>query len=399
VMPHEVGVTSNLHPHDHHYGLGAREHAAAAKLALVLRHHEPVLDALVRFAAAGHAVAIVIGNHDIELSWPEVQAVFLDAVSERARRWGLDADVRASFTFHRWFFYVRDLVWIEHGHQYDPYCSFESQLEPATDAVEIDPTLGGLLPRYVVPRLELRHRAWEHSLREYAGLLLSRRTYLAFRAYLDVYHRMVAHWRARRDAVDARDERARHQLSSLARASDLSEGLLAEIAASAPSPVVVSLSRIVRAMMLDRLVLATAAPLLVGLVCCLPADWLLYGVALVGGPLCAGGWFALGRREPTNPTESMRRAAHRIRARMGVPFVVMGHSHRPMVDADEDGAWLNTGHWVPGDREKAFTHVRVELGADGGVTAALLQWRGDGVRAFGPDLTLGGALAELPPAA
>lgn len=379
VLPRDVGVTADVHPHDHRYGLGSRAHAAAVKLELILARHDPVFDALARFLAAGHPVEIVIGNHDIELSWPSVQRVFTEEMVRRAARFGArDSDVRRAFTFHRWFYLERGLVWIEHGHQYDPYCSFEEQLEPATDATEIDPNLGGLLPRYVVPRIGLDAHGLEHSFVAYLRLWLragARRLFSVLRAYVAVCWRMIHHWRARAPAqLAARRDRARVHLRLLAEALAVQEELLLELAGLAHAPVSVSLGRIVRALMMDRLLVLTAGPLvLAALLVLLPWEWLPYAVFGASFPLGAGGWMALTSREPTDPSEAMRHSAHRIRQRAGVRFVVMGHSHRPLVDGDATGGYLNGGHWVPGT-DRSFTHVRIER--RGGVPrATLCQWR------------------------
>ncbi|MEQ1572521.1 MAG: hypothetical protein ABMA64_43275, partial [Myxococcota bacterium] len=46
----------------------------------------------------------------------------------------------------------------------------------------------------------------------------------------------------------------------------------------------------------------------------------------------------------------------------------MGHSHHPIEELDPTGGFLNSGHWVPTEKERAFTHVRIER-ADRGVRA------------------------------
>ena len=49
-----------------------------------------------------------------------------DAVTEAAARSAFEQRVE----FRHWFYYVEGLLYVEHGHQYDEYCSFDYQLHP-----------------------------------------------------------------------------------------------------------------------------------------------------------------------------------------------------------------------------------------------------------------------------
>ncbi|MCC6528504.1 MAG: metallophosphoesterase [Polyangiaceae bacterium] len=76
-----------------------------------------VFDALARFLDAGHRLTVLIGNHDIELTWPEVRAAFERRLRESHKktnrafdlRWLLDGEALI----------VGDAL-IEHGNRYDP---------------------------------------------------------------------------------------------------------------------------------------------------------------------------------------------------------------------------------------------------------------------------------------
>lgn len=76
-----------------------------------------VFDALAGFVDAGHRLTILIGNHDIELAWPEVRAAF------EARLWKSSAKKGRAFNL-RWIHDGEALVLgdalIEHGNRYDP---------------------------------------------------------------------------------------------------------------------------------------------------------------------------------------------------------------------------------------------------------------------------------------
>jgi UDP-2,3-diacylglucosamine pyrophosphatase LpxH len=76
-----------------------------------------VFDALAALLDAGHRLTILVGNHDIELTWPEVRAAF------EKRVW--QSPNKKSHHFNlRWLFDGEALVvgdaLIEHGNRYDP---------------------------------------------------------------------------------------------------------------------------------------------------------------------------------------------------------------------------------------------------------------------------------------
>lgn len=395
VLPADAGLLAGLHPDDHTYGLGGQAGTAVVKMQAVLQHHEAVFRALGRFLAAGKRVSIVIGNHDAELHWEPVQEVLAGAVARFASEAGASPEQAADITFHPWFFHEEGVAWIEHGHQYDPYCSFEEVLAPATDEVEIDPNLGALLPRYVGTRMTVPvHELWGLGFVDYLRFWFRQgadRVLGILFAYLDVFRRMAEHWRARvPERLAARTALARARLRSLARrmrsrvAPKVWETRLLALRSLAPSPIQVGLVRIVRALHLDRLALLVATPaLLLAALALLP--WSVQPAAFTLLALVLGGWAAWAAiaREPVDPSTAMRTAAVRIRQIAEVPFVVMGHTHEPVVERDaQGGAYFNTGTWVQSDPARAFTHLRIEHTRTG-VQARLCQWRDGAIAQYG----------------
>ncbi|MEN0064093.1 MAG: hypothetical protein AAGA48_18210 [Myxococcota bacterium] len=383
-------VPDDLHPHDHRYGLGGREDAAAIKMRAMVEHHSTVFAGLGRFVGAGHALSIVIGNHDIELCWPAVQRVFTEGVVEGWRHdhpsESGDAIAKA-VTFHPWFLYVPGVAWIEHGHQYDPYCSFEHLLEPVIDEVEVDPNIGGLLLRYLGSQFgdevhEVVHRGTFAYLKLWASrgpLHMSK----IFVAYFDMCRRLLEHYRLLGpDQVTRHQAKVADRVEDVARAAGLDVGLLYRLSDLWRPPVANQLGRLLRALMCDRVALLVAAPTVLMATLLVPAASQTLAALVLVPPLGLLIAAAAIAREPTDPRRAMRSQAKTVRKLVGVPFVVMGHSHDPVHLVDDDGAYLNTGTWTPrGDPYKTFTHVTIRHTAEG-PRASLRQWRDGASRAM-----------------
>lgn len=97
--------------------LDASEAESLEKLEATFAAHSPVFDALGRFVAAGHALLFHIGNHDIDLIWPRVQARLRERLGKKP--------VHAQITFGE--SYADGGLYVEHGHQADPSNRFPTQ--------------------------------------------------------------------------------------------------------------------------------------------------------------------------------------------------------------------------------------------------------------------------------
>src|SRR5262249_35286100 len=56
------------------FGLSRGVRTGVIRLARICEQHRPLLVDLAKFAAAGHTIDLVVGNHDVELLAPEVVA-------------------------------------------------------------------------------------------------------------------------------------------------------------------------------------------------------------------------------------------------------------------------------------------------------------------------------------
>ena len=134
------------------------EHAVPA-MAAILDDHPLFVGAVARVLRQGHEVVFISGNHDVALTLSEVRSLVAarlvdaalggDAASNRLR-----GSIVARIHFRAWFHLTADRILIEHGHLYDPYCTFRYPMAPyLDDGREIVPTVGSIGTRVLVARL------------------------------------------------------------------------------------------------------------------------------------------------------------------------------------------------------------------------------------------------------
>jgi UDP-2,3-diacylglucosamine pyrophosphatase LpxH len=387
-------------PDEHKYGLRRTVKSAVAVVDAVARRHAEVFRALARFLARGNRVDLVCGNHDVELTWPAVQAAFRAGI---ARAWNGSPEasrpgaprgeaLARGVGFHPWFFYQPGELWIEHGHQYDECCSFEHQLDPRRpggDDLVMNVDNAGA--RYVANRIAEAEESWSMIgyLRFGAGLGLRGFFHLTG-AYLVFLAVMIAAWRhgkARPSVMHERRDSHLARLRRLAAESGLSEETLLALDAERRPPVVGHLRRLLAVLMLDRVLLYSAAigAAVVALIQLRMPFSLAAGAGAAFGAL--GAVRVLSRDRLRDPAIVLAHASSRIVRHVDARFVVFGHTHEPVAEPLGDGRmYFNTGTWVPSGRPgilRSFTHLIVRR-RETGLTADLCQWRDGMSRAFTP---------------
>ncbi len=366
VMPGDVGILTGLHDDDHTWGLGGRERAAITKLIVLCEREVVAVEALRAFVRAGHDIHVVAGNHDPELAFPAVADALRDALAEGAKD---------RVVVHPWFVWAAGHAWIEHGHQYDPYCSFDDALRPASDHTEPDINVGTAVMRYLVTGLQSgQHGQWDRGFFGHlAWALTGGNLHRAFEAYCTMIRRLLGMWALAVDPRAVLRNRAdrKEALRRVSAQSGIPLGTLARVHALRRPPLVRRLGPLMRAIMLDRLVVVIAAPVLT-----------LFGAAAGGLP--GVGLAALvalilavvvfrAAPEPTDPRPTMRAAGARVSRILGVRHVLHGHTHAPEVV----GPVYNSGTWIDGEG----TLIRLD-----GDTAALLRWRNGALAPHTPDM-------------
>jgi hypothetical protein len=185
------------------HGLGTTWQEVVWKLTLIYRGHREFFGALAWFIACGNEVILLKGNHDIELYWPQVHDGHLPhllADAYRELRGGRSlscalgdyppellvalpseedfrrflptctsdktnpADpqgppTRKRFVFEDWYYCEPDLVYVEHGNQYEPADSSVCFLEPTmpSDPSRIELPWGAFMVRYFYNRIVAVH--------------------------------------------------------------------------------------------------------------------------------------------------------------------------------------------------------------------------------------------------
>ena len=392
------------------HGLGNAADHVRLKLRKVVARHRPVFAAIAAFVAAGHALTIVHGNHDVEFYWDAAQEELrsvLTALAAETR--GTSGAALEGFgqriEFAPWFYYVTGVAYVEHGHQYDTLCSTDHVMAPLSprDPRRIARSFSDVLLRWVVrPTSGVPEYGHERmGLGDYvmlgARLGAGGLVRLAARFSAAVVELFRLHRAHLSEATHALREEHERRMQALADATRVGMERLRALAALQAPPVTRSVQKILASVLLDRLAVLLSA-------------WLLAGAVLLWGERRAWTWLAvaaiavawrwthglLTRRRHAwfgekldNDEALLERAGHLARL-FPAAFVVMGHTHTPAMKPVAEGAatYVNVGSWheAETDGPRAFRAARTHLvihPAPGGARAEFLAWGEAGPRRFG----------------
>ncbi|TKD06290.1 hypothetical protein [Polyangium fumosum] len=364
-------------------------------IAAILDDHPIVLEALGRVLDEGHEIVIVSGNHDVLLTLPEVRAHLTArlcdaacALVARDRSPSARAAIARRIHFRAWMHVTPDRVLVEHGHLYDPYCSYRYPMAPFDDGGrEIVATMGSMGTRLLVSRLGYFNPHDDSSvmMTKLGYFLHWTRYYLFSRRWLALIWALGAArilgrlWRARRPFC-----RARYRGNVIACARETGERVAAVMrhARLFEPPAESRLLRVVRELWVDHvfviLVGAALGALFIGVVG-LPlgllgviVPFLLFVLydRLAPKPPLAETWLRVGR--------VMRSVAQIHDARA----VVFGHTHTPEGSWEGDVFIGNSGSWSaatsgPDGTPCIGEHPFVWLTSDdhGALTGGLYAWK------------------------
>ncbi|XXY49455.1 hypothetical protein WME91_56560 [Sorangium sp. So ce269] len=343
------------------------EHAVPA-MAAILADHPVFIEALGRVVADGHTVVFVSGNHDVQLTLPEVRDTIRARVVEAALaalRDASRADASASalgerVVFRAWFHKTPDGIIVEHGNQYDAYCSYRYPMVPfGRKPGEIQPTMGSLVCRLLVSRMGYFNPHVDSS------FMLSAFGYFAHwaRYYMFSRQSLAGAWAlgALRTVVELvrrrepeRRARLRECLAAAAQETGAPLRAVARHARLFAPPAEDRLRLVARELWLDRALLAL-------LTVTLALVWLLLvpGWLAPAALIAPAGLVVYERLVPKLPLDAtwrrVSRAARQVARAHRARAVIFGHTHTP------EGVWEgglffgNTGSWSAAFQDVACT--------------------------------------------
>ncbi|MGK3983162.1 hypothetical protein WME99_08980 [Sorangium sp. So ce136] len=346
------------------------EHAVPA-MAAILADHPVFIEALGRVVADGHTVVFISGNHDVQLTLPEVRDTIRARVVEAALAALGDASRAAPsatsasalgerVVFRAWFHKTPDGIIVEHGNQYDGYCSYRYPMVPfGRKPGEIQPTMGSLVCRLLVSRMGYFNPHVDSS------FMLSAFGYFAHwaRYYMFSRRSLAGAWalgalRTVLELVRRREPERRARLREcLAAAAQETGAPLRAVARHArlfAPPAEDRLRLVARELWLDRALLALLT-VTVALVWLLLVPGWLAPAALVA----PAGLVVYERLVPKLPLDAtwqrVSRAARQVARAHRARAVIFGHTHTP------EGVWEgglffgNTGSWSAAFQDVACT--------------------------------------------
>jgi UDP-2,3-diacylglucosamine pyrophosphatase LpxH len=386
----EVARYEDLSTDERSFGLGTTEKESVWKLERIARGHPHFFAAMGWFVAHGNDVAILKGNHDLELCWPAVQRRFLVEV-ERAythQRQTLGEgpsittdEIEKRIRFCPWFYYEPERVYIEHGGQYESSCHACDYLNPISsdDPACLQVLWGNLFVRYLFNQIEdvhpfadnvkppTRYLVW--ALRKDPILtlrLIVTRGWIFLRAF----------WKVTRAALEKHPSQGQAQPSSLPPEVTRKIAQLADRQArDSRLEWIGGTLLIVLSVLVAALAIAAAGSFLVGRsllgAICAATAVVLFIVRLVAS-----------RRLPSFD-DLMPRVARDMEGILSpthaVRYIILGHDHTADMHRLEDAWYVNTGTWVqifekkgPIEGKERLSFFRLPWGYEG--VPELLLW-------------------------
>lgn len=390
-MRWQQGLTQSEQRH----GLDNSPERVEWKLERILDSHRPLFISLAELVGEGNRLHIIAGNHDREFYYPEIVAHLCRALSDLyfARHRDLDTQqARAEFErrldFSMWFHLSPGGVYIEHGHQYDPYCSFEYLLAPRKRPEEMKvalPLTHKAIPYFADLMGDLStHNLDTRGLSYYFRMLfrlgprrIGQLLWAYVRAVASILREAGGKGRVARLALESEHLAERREVATKYK---LSEEQIETLDALHATPAEFSLVKMIQCFYVDRFALAFLVLCALGLQTLLIDDrlWRLgaFAATAIAG-FFTSEWLGTKRRFDTRAF--LRDGAAGVARVLKTPLVIFGHSHKPEVVKQDGGShYINIGSWISraallGESEWGMTFAWV--GPENGVSG-LYRWVG-----------------------
>lgn len=333
-------------------GLASEEAKSVWKVRRIVACHPTWFEALHRWVLDGNRLVFMVGNHDLDLHWPAVQAEIVAAI---------DPPSPASVTFCEFFRIAGGDTLVMHGNQFDTYCVVHDPLHPFIEmdgSVRVRSPFGNLAGKMMLNGMGFFNPHVESSfirpLGEYASFFF--RYILRFQPLLVwswFWTAAVTLWVTLDEGFRPARREPSHleaRLADVARRANSTPGMTQALREMAVHPAVFSPWKVARELWLDR---AALLLLLVAVVFQVESalhwlggasPWWSFAIFVTLLPL----YFIYARscRSEVGNTEANIHARIGELARIAkVSRVVMGHTHRAGRRDIEGVPYLNTGHW------------------------------------------------------
>ncbi len=333
----------------HHDEPRTREHSIQL-LNAILDDHPQWLEGTAQLIADGHTIVFIAGNHDAQLSIPGVWEILKSRILSIAHMLSPNSgDMEGRLQFRTWFYTTPDGIHIEHGHQYDPYCSFHYPTAPFHKHTStVQPTLGSLGARLLTSRMGYFNPHVDESHERTAASYVQH----WIRYYIGSHHSLLFSWLFGSiqaffhlvGAVDHGDE-ARYQqfLQAASRETGMPLHILAQHSRLFSKPIEISERiRMARELWIDRVAWFFFSLLwAVAIVLLLPwptellgalsfAVFALYEIVTPKWP-AAYRWNAVSEKSPN------------VAAIYNAKAIVFGHTHHPFAHIDNGIFVANSG--------------------------------------------------------
>jgi hypothetical protein len=375
-------------------GMPINRSGSLYKIGRLISDHRLFISALARFCAEGGRVTFVMGNHDRELAYPVVQEALREAIA-RAAPPGRAALVASLVQFEPWFVYVPGVCYLEHGQQYDSTCSYRDVLDPFIEESEsehyaLEPSLGSIAGRLVISRSGAFNPFDDDSfLRSASGYIkywfehyFMKRSMLLGWFVCAVKLLSQARWNRWRSLGRRRDWERTY--GGYAQDKGVSAEFIAMLRRLWSRPCVDNLPLLLHEMWADRVMVLMLAATLLGVGISRVTTWVEAALLLTLFPFVALTIRAMGRGSLALIERGRwGLVAEQITARLNVPVIAFGHSHRPeRRPLSRGGRYYNLGTWAPvADpveghvliSARRYLVLRPKVG--GGVWAAFEAWQ------------------------
>ncbi len=366
---------------------GRGEDAAVQTIERILDDHAELAAALAHAVARGEHLIIMVGNHDTQVVFPGVQAAIRRRIGER-------------ILFRPWFHLSTTGIHLEHGNQYDPYCSYRFPTRPfAADGKSIQPTMGSLTFRNLASRLGYFNPHIDSTfmltvpdyVRHWATYYLFTRRELVLAWVKGSIRTFIANWKSRTPADAAQTERLLREVASeTALAPDL---LQRQVALFVP-PSQEARFQVFRELWLDRALMLLIALGVAAAFLAAKGEWASLKAAAAAATVILVYEILVPKPTLDDMYKHVDACEKKVLGIYGRKAIVFGHTHIPLGEWTADGCFIgNSGTWVAGFKDIACTEptmrgkpvIWLRGEAEGPLEGGLYRWTEGAFVPWGPD--------------